>query len=327
MTTALLEVGSAASPRSIARRFTLVASIRRLGGERDANHLVTSPDGSRHVLKVVGPDEAENSIPLQIAALHHLEHVAPDLPVPRVLATLDGDPLLPLDRSAAWMLTYCDGGMLSERPAEGGTLRALGRETGRIVAALAGFVDSRLDRPLAWRLDAAPDAARHLSLVADADARSLAAETLSEIHALRPALEQLPRQAIHGDLNPFNVVLDADGGVAGLIDFGDMHRGWRAGEVAIAVAYHLRSGEPGIAGLLGGFREHVALRAEERRLVPVLAAARLAMTLAITAAGAAARPAERRYILRNAPAALAGLRWLAGGGRERLAAMAERILG
>lgn len=326
MNAPVLDLDGEASPRRVAERFGRVASMRRLGGERDANYLVISPDGEHRVLKIVGPAEAEGAIPLQVAALDHLGRTAPDLPVPRVIAARSGASVLPLTRGAAWMLTYCDGSMLSERPATDRTLAELGEATGRLVSALAGFEHVQLDRPLDWRLDAAALAVRHLASVASPPDRALAAEALQRMLAEADALARLPRQAIHGDLNPFNVVLRHDGGVVGLIDFGDLHRGWRVGDLAIALCYHLTRGEAGIGALLAGFRRWVTPTREERRLLPLLAAARLGMTVALTAAGAAARPAERDYILRNAPAAVEGLRWLADDGHERLAALAERHL-
>lgn len=309
-----------ASPRAIAEQFAPVASIKPLGGERDANFLVETPSGSRRVLKIVSPDEAESAIPLQLAALQHLSGSAPDLPVPRIVPTLSGEAMLPLAQGGAWMLSFRAGTLLSDGQARKPALTALGEVTAALGIGLADFRHPLLDRHLVWRLDRAADAAARLPAITDREERGLAERALLAIVAAGDRLSGLPRQAIHGDLNPFNVVVDDTGGVAGLIDFGDLHHGWRAGELAIAACYHLGDAA-GLAALLAGHRRRAALDEAERELLPMLMAARLGMTLAISASAAADRPKEAAYLRRNAPAALDGLRWLAADGSDRLAAL------
>ena len=62
-----------------------------LEGERDQNHRVTSADGRSYVLKVSAAGESEGAVDFQVAALRHLERHAPDLPVPRVIASRAGN--------------------------------------------------------------------------------------------------------------------------------------------------------------------------------------------------------------------------------------------
>ncbi|MBV8971534.1 MAG: phosphotransferase [Sphingomonadaceae bacterium] len=300
--------------RALAERFVAVAGIRRLGGERDANHLIEGVDGRRYVLKIVAAPEAEQSIPLQIAALDHLAEQAPDLPVPRVVRTRAGASLVELAEGAAWLLTFHDGALLSDSAPSGATLAALGETAGRLTRALADFAHPALARPLEWDLAQADAARRWLDHITNAETRRLAATALD----LPSTYQTLPRQAVHGDLNPFNVIVAPDGNVAALIDFGDLHRGTRAADLAVAAAYHVS--DPGAVALIATYAEAAQLVPEEVAAIPGLIAARLGMTLAITARRAAERPMDAAYLLRNAASAVAGLRWLANGGAAQLEA-------
>src|SRR5262245_35848014 len=74
--------------RDCAREFWgLEGALTPLDGERDQNHRLTTADGKSVVLKVSAGGESEGAVDFQIAALRHLERSAPDLPVPRVIAS------------------------------------------------------------------------------------------------------------------------------------------------------------------------------------------------------------------------------------------------
>lgn len=311
---------AAGEPLAIARRFVPAVSCRRLGGERDSNHLVESEDGARYVLKVVADDEAATSIPLQAAALSHLARAAPDLALPRVVPLPDGRPPLALPGGSAWMLTFLDGELLSDVPSTDATLASVARAAGALAQGLAGFEHPALDRPLEWSLDRAGAALADLTYVRDAASRSLA-EAALESFVTRHHAVPLPRQAVHGDLNPFNILINAHGEVSGIIDFGDLHRGSRVTELAVAMSYHVDAPEQTLRTILDVAWPEAAPTRAEAEMLPVAIAARLAMTLAITARRAAARPDEARYLLRNVPAAERGLRRLADGGGDRLRAL------
>src|SRR5688500_2201703 len=62
-----------------------------LEGERDQNHRVTARDGRSYVLKVSAAGESEGAVDFQVAALRHLERHAPELPVPRIVASSTGN--------------------------------------------------------------------------------------------------------------------------------------------------------------------------------------------------------------------------------------------
>src|SRR6186713_2151877 len=69
----------------------LEGELTPLDGERDQNHRLTTADGASYVLKVSAGGESEGAVDFQVAALRHLERYAPDLPVPRIIASTRGN--------------------------------------------------------------------------------------------------------------------------------------------------------------------------------------------------------------------------------------------
>ena len=89
-------------------------------------------------------------------------------------------------------------------------------------------------------MDTAPATAR--ARLGDlAGGRDLIAATLDRaLRRLDPVRGDLPRSVIHNDANDYNVIVipSLEGArLSGLIDFGDVVRGWRAAEIAIAATY------------------------------------------------------------------------------------------
>ena len=81
--------------------------------------------------------------------------------------------------------------------------------------------------------------ASHLHLLRDG--RELVERTRDRATGLLdPLRDALPRSVIHNDANDYNVMVSPSlegTRLSGLIDFGDLTRGWRAAEVAVAAAY------------------------------------------------------------------------------------------
>src|SRR5262245_31607314 len=87
---------SAAEAADIARRdFGLSGEIKQLYSERDANvHLRPAGGGPGHVLKIANAVEDPPVVDLQTASLRHIARIDPDLPVPRVILSKVGEPVV-----------------------------------------------------------------------------------------------------------------------------------------------------------------------------------------------------------------------------------------
>jgi 4-aminobutyrate aminotransferase-like enzyme/Ser/Thr protein kinase RdoA (MazF antagonist) len=232
--------------RIAAELWGLVApTARDLGSHQDRNFRITTPDphAPRHVLKVANVAIPDASLDAQNAAMLALV----DLPIraPRPVASLGGSLREVVDLGgvphSVRLLTYVEGtpltraGHLAPRSA-----RQVGVLAGRVCAALAGFDHPGAELPNQWDV-------RRSTLVVEqllpSVERRLAVRVraLSDAaqRALAPVAGSLPEQVIHADVTDFNIVTDPgpDGRPvpAGIIDFGDLMRSWRAAEVAVTM--------------------------------------------------------------------------------------------
>lgn len=234
-------------------RFGLVPSgpeaLCELASQQDRNLRVTVPAGT-FVLRLDHPATPRIELEAQDAALAHLAErlgVGPDpLAVPRPVADRDGRTLVEfgpgLGAGTARLLTWVDGAPLGEHgPFDPGTLRRIGAIVARVLAALTDFAHPGADRVCQWDLARTPEL--HAAL-APSLPPPLAARVDAAVAAATPVIERLapslPRQPIHGDLHPDNLLVTRgpDGIVrpTGLIDLGDLVIGWRVAELAVAAA-------------------------------------------------------------------------------------------
>lgn len=230
--------------------------LTRLDTERDDTFRVDHAHGTL-LVKVAHPADDPHHLDAQDAAL--AAAVAAGLPVPELVARAT------LDDRAVRVLTWLPGAPSSTLPlAEAGAL------LGRLSLALAPVEHPGADRVLAWDLRRVPELAAYTDepLLADAIAR-FAAE-------VSPVLDGLPRQIAHHDFHPGNV-LTVDGAITGILDFGDLVRTARVGDLGVALGYLIPddgSGREVREHFVAAFEESVPLSEEERMLLPGLVAGR-----------------------------------------------------
>ena len=223
-----------------------------LEGERDQNHRVTTADGTSYVLKVSAAGESEGAVDFQVAALRHLERNAPDLPVPRIIASKGGNDrewIAAADgtRHMVRLLSWLPGVPISQgKPLTIGTLRSAAAFQARLACGLRGLFHPHARHFVAW------DIQRALLLdpgvqawVAD-DAKALCAEF--HARAVRDVLPRLPAlraQVVHSDGHADNLLRagpDTDE-IVGVIDFGDMVHAPLVQDLAVTLASFARHGE------------------------------------------------------------------------------------
>lgn len=303
---------------AIAQRcFGVSGRARALAGERDRNFQLVGAgggitEGAAWMLKVIHPDEDPGVSDLQTEALREVARVDPGVPVPRVVEPLPGAiervEVAPGVSCAVRLTTWIEGVPLSESASVGADIAAqLGSVLGRIDRALEGLRHPAEEHVLLW--DTArvlTDDERYAVLVGP---QADLAEALAPVRErLLAGLPDLPRQLIHNDLNPHNVIVRG-GRVAGVIDVGDLVRGPRVQDPAVAAAYLIDPAQPlvGPAALLAAYREVVALSAAEVEAFLDLVLARLGLAMAISRRRAERHPGNAAYILRNHERARAGL--------------------
>lgn len=301
----------------------LAGRLDRLYAERDLNHRLTTPDGTRWLIKLSHPDATPARLRFEHAVLDHLSGVPGAPRVPGVLAGRNGASLFQVPGVGQLrVLDWLDGTALGEVSVNAALREALGRCCARLNQALAApaFTTDRraitpdpLPRDLPWDLLGLPKLAPLIDALPDAFARRLANDTLADFERdSAPRLPTLPRQLIHNDLNPDNVLVDeVTGALPSVIDFGDMVRAPVVCDLAIACAYHIDdSDEPlrFVGDIVGGFHSEFALDSEELALLPGLIAGRLSQTLLIQGARFAGGAEDQERSYRNAARSLGALR-------------------
>ena len=235
-------------------------SLARLDTERDDSFRVTT-SGADYLLKVAHPGDDPLYVNLQTAALSFAAEES-GLPLQRLLLTVEGEIEPEVDGRVARLLTWLPG-----EPDQPLDPRLVGQTLGRLNDALSDFDHPAAHRDLVW------DVAR-LDLVRDLQQR-FPSEEVAEVFDRWDALDlsSLPRQVIHNDFHPGNV-LSAEGRITGILDFGDVVHTARVVDVAVALCYFGYDDE-----LIEGFAEVVPLRDDERAALPTLVAARFAQRI------------------------------------------------
>ncbi len=234
-------------------------ALRRLDTERDDSFRVTTR-GTDYLLKVAHPRDDPLYVNLQTAALSFAAEES-GLPLQRLLLTVEGEIEPVVDGRVARLLTWLPGEPGALAPHE------LGQTLGRLNDALSTFDHPAAHRDFVW------DVAR-LDLVRELQER-FPNEEVASVFALWDALDLngLPRQVIHNDFHPGNVLVDGER-LTGILDFGDVVYTARVVDVAVALCYFGWDDE-----LIEGFASVVPLRDDERAALPVLVAARFAQRI------------------------------------------------
>lgn len=300
----------------------LTGDLVALTSERDQNHRLDTAGGS-FTLKLANPAEPPNLTEFQTLALTHVERSAPSLPVPRVVPARDGRLIIPTPDGALRLLSWLPGTPLAQLPQSPALAASIGSALGRLDLALAGFRHAAADHHLLWDIRNTPDLAPLMPALPD----DLGPEVATYLDRFRirvaPILASLPRQVIHGDFNPHNLLADpADPDrLTGILDFGDMTLSHRICDLAVAASYLVEPSDPTrlLIPLVAAYGVTNPLTPGELALFPDLITARLVTTLTISAWRAARYPENAAYILRNAPVSRAGLAALAGLDPARLA--------
>jgi Ser/Thr protein kinase RdoA (MazF antagonist) len=289
--------------------YGLQGSLERLGGE-NLNYLVTTPKGRRQVLKIVEEPEAEESAELENRLLEHARKAGFELGLPVIEKTYRGeiDTRIDIPVSGSYrarMLRFVNGDLLeNQADISMNLLSDVGFSLARLDRALAGFDHPALHRQHRWELKLAGRHRDKLHLVSDDEDRALVAWAFDRWSDVRDTLDALPAQAIHGDANPENILVE-DGRVSGFVDFGDACHNPRACELAICLAYLMMDRDDPLQAadaVTEAYAAELHLSSEERAVLLPLVCGRLAVTVAMASARRAIDPDNPNWFLSLEPA-------------------------
>jgi hydroxylysine kinase len=294
----------------LARHWGLRGHLTALASERDLNFRLEAGDGT-YVVKLANPAEPEAMTDFQSRAFLHVAARDPALPVQRLLPLGDGRIWLPLPQGRLRVFTWLEGMPLHAAPRSEAQSRSIGQGLARLTAALADFDHPAADHVLLWDIRQVPLLAGLADSIPDPSLKADVSGFITGFsQKIRAPLNQMPRQIVHADFNPHNLLVDQTNPdeLSGILDFGDMVRTPRICDLAVAASYHAAGGDltPMLA-LVEGYTQVLPLDAAEIALLYDLIAARMVTTLTISAWRASLYPDNAAYILRNAPSARAGL--------------------
>ena len=304
-----------------------------LDSERDQAFLL---DGDRPaILKVSNVAEETTRLDMEALAAQRVAQQDPGIPVALPWLVPGRDPA---DGPAAYRATVAGPAdthharlydRLPGRTRPGATLgddaiRDWGTMAARVGRALRGFWHPAAARVMLWDAQHALQLRPMLDAVPDASIRDLVGRTLDRYEAVvTPRWPTLRHQVIHTDLCASNVLVDDEGQVTGIIDFGDAS--WTALVVdPIGVLETMvvgRTGEEAFRSArlaIDGYERVMPLEAEERGIIGELLGARLCAAVVVPAWRSAlyADPAALQAELRGE--ALDALRLLDAAGWDEV---------
>ena len=284
------------------------ATAQSLPGERDANFLLTLAGGDKRVLKFANDADGAVSVDMQLSALLHLENS--NIRAPRVARTVAGETSRRLaigngESHTVWGMTHLDGEILARRRQKSAALlEQLGREAGLLSLALREFKHPVLSRPFPWELSHGGEVVRqYRPLLGESPASRSVDKLLARAEeSLGRVQENLPRQAIHNDLNDYNLLIHSAQAESryeiGIVDFGDMVHSIAVGELAVLLAYVLLDEANPLAAashVMRGYHAHSPLSEAEISAIFPLVCMRMCLSLAIGAHQVSLQP-ENLYL-------------------------------
>jgi Ser/Thr protein kinase RdoA (MazF antagonist) len=316
------ELAPESARRLVRELFGVEGRLEPLPADRDQNFRVRAipgrgGPGDGFVLKIFRAGEDPGFLEAQDQAMERLAEAGLPWGFPRVRATLSGERTGTVEvqgvthvvRLVTWVpgIPLAGAGATVRTPTR---LRELGALLGAVDRVLEGLDHRSLEWDFEWDLARGAEVVeRHQAHVPEPERRALLSHFL-EVYARRvqPLAARLPVQAIHGDGNDHNVLVDEDRDaptVSGLVDFGDMIRSWRVGECAVGAAYGLLELDDPVAALAAvtsGYQEQLPLTEDELRALFPLTALRLCVSVVHSARRAGERPDDPYLRISEAPA-------------------------
>ncbi|MCB0997785.1 MAG: aminotransferase class III-fold pyridoxal phosphate-dependent enzyme [Acidimicrobiales bacterium] len=289
---------TAADAISLGARFGLrAADARDLGSERDRTFLLIGDDTSPiAVMKISNAAESVETLDMEANVVEHATRVDPALPLAlpsTVPDTADAVRRLAWTSSAGehWVRIYDvlpgharhDPLALDDR-----AVVEWGATTARLGRALRGFAHPRAIRVMPWDVQHALTTRPMVASIADPATRTLVTRVLDRFEeVVAPRWPSLRTQVVHGDLTCDNALVDDDGLITGIIDFGDMSHSALLTDIA-SVLDSICAGRRGddlvrtARLILDGYERITPLEPDELAIVGEVWAARAALGVAIS---------------------------------------------
>lgn len=289
------------------------ATLTQLDGEYDLNFLVNGEQPA--VLKVMRADCETSFIDLQCRAFAHLSINAPDIPAPNIINTIAGELYTTVtgpdgEARVVWLLEKIEGKTYAKfKPQSTALIEDIGQVVGAVDKAWADFTHPALARDFKWNLCQGDWIAKESAVIKDAQKKAVINDISQQFSVLKPALLAMPQQAIHNDVNDYNLIVGGSlttvAQVTGLIDLGDMCASPRICNLAICAAYMVldqQNPEQVLEAIVRGYHAQYPLTAQELDMLWPLLRMRLAVSVVNSTLMALDNPSDPYIIISQAPA-------------------------
>lgn len=314
----------------VQNNYRINARVKPLACERDQIFALYTENEEGFVLRFINSAEERQVTNFQTEALSHLNEVNPDLPVPRLVQSINGDAEIELElpdgrSSIARLITLLPGIPLATEPERNPNVRScLATTIANLDRAFENFSYSVGNQELLWDLKHMLKLQKLVQYLPDKKTKEIVGRGFDHFEQyVLPIYSNLRTQVIHNDLNFSNVMIAKhQNKITGIIDFGDMILAPLINDLAVALAYQLSGDEDDALTIINNFtfdyHQIIPLYKQELGILYDLIFTRQVMVLLITQWRANLYPENRQYILRNYLNARVGIIKLETLGRDKV---------
>jgi len=248
--------------------YGIEASVLTLNSERDQNFHLKGKDGNEYVLKISNSKEDLDLIKLQSASLKHIHAFDQSLNVPVPIESIEGEIVNHVDGNIVRVQSFLKGIFIKDVENQSPQLlNEFGKFLGKLDIAFKKFDYPELKRDWVWDVRNIGFLKTHLKYIENQTDQDIISHFITNYESnIYPIEKYLRRQYIHNDGNGHNVLLNENGYISGIIDFGDMAYTFLASELAVAIAYLILEDEypqEKIKVVVEGYQSVLPLRKEE----------------------------------------------------------------
>jgi Ser/Thr protein kinase RdoA (MazF antagonist) len=278
-----------AAAACLADHYGIEGRLARLPGE-NLNFRVEQADGHRWVLKIVDQHMPSEVVAMESAALKHAAKAGLDLQLPQIIENKYGniETGINIHIKGVWrarLIEFLNGKDLSSiTDISDLLLQNVGKTLAIYNRAMRGFDHPAAHRVHRWNLVEALQHEGAVDHMLEPARRELLAWAFGGFRQIRPQLDRLPWQFIHGDAHDENLLVQGER-ISGLVDFGDAGYNPIACELAISLTYlMMRRPDPFEPArlVLDGYQQVSPLSDEELIVLYPLICARLAVTVTVS---------------------------------------------
>ena len=273
----------------VMKYYGMKAAAQVLDSERDQNFLCSGPEGKKMVLKISNPDEDRGVVEMQNECMKHVRDHCSRCEVSFVIPSIEQEEIAVVDQGInsylVRLLCHLPGPLLKDVVQDDYMLYELGLFLGDLCAAMSSFKHPCAQRDFPWDIAYIDFIRAHKHYVSE-DVAILDHFVGHYEENVLPNVSALRKSIIHNDANDQNVLAYNDGGVRGIIDFGDVVHSFVACEPAVCMAYVALEKEDSlgpITQVLQGFHNIFPLNEVELRSVIYMICIRMCITVTMAA--------------------------------------------